>query len=308
MGRDIVTPDFTASQIATIRNTICKDATPLEFDLFMGMSREYGLNPFKKHMHLIIYNKDKPEKRSHAIFPSRDGWRILAGRQKDYRPADKPAEFTYRDDAKDDQTNPYGIVSCGVTLYKQDPASGNWHGVYGEAYWSEFAKMTEEWGYDETEKRRKPTGRFELSGGWKTMPRLMIQKCAEAQALRAGWPDIFGGLYYEEEIAHPGERSMRDITPSEQVAMQEENERKSRLGKPAILMTLDATGVFQRVPVGEMADRCAEFIRENDAETVYTWSIQNREPLKEFWAAAPNDALEVKKLIEQKTASVGRAA
>lgn len=308
MKNAIQTVDFTNSQIMTIKNTICKDATAQEFDLFMGMAKEYGLNPFKKHLHIIIYNKDKPDKRTHAIFPSRDGWRILAGRQKDYRPADKPAEFVCSDDAKDPETNPLGIVSCGLTLYKQDPVSGNWHGVYGEAYWQEFAKVTEEWAWSAEAGKRQPTGKFELSGGWKTMPRLMIQKCAEGQALRAGWPDVFGGLHHEEEIRQPHESAMRDITPSQRVEQQAMHNRENLLGERAILMTLDDTGVFQRVPVGQMADRCLEYIKENDAEKVHVWAIQNREPLREFWTAAPNDALEVKKMIEQKTETVGRDA
>lgn len=305
MPNDLTLPDFTSSQLLTIKNTVCRDATDLEFDLFMNMARQYGLDPFRKHLHMIIYNKNKPEKRTHAIFPSRDGWRILAGRQRDYRPASGPAQFVCIDSAKDDGSNPHGIVSCGVTLHKQD-ASGDWHPVYGEAYWHEFAKVSEIWANDPETGRRGPTGKFELSGGWATMPRLMIQKCAEGQALRAGWPDVFGGLYHQEEIPQPGERSMRDITPSEQIAEQQTRDRQSMLGGQAIFMSLDASGALERVPLGHVADRCAEYLTENDAESVYTWSIRNREPLREFWAASPNDALELKKMIEQKTSEIGQ--
>jgi hypothetical protein len=74
------------------------------------------------------------------------------------------------------------------------------------------------------------------------------------------------------------------------------------------MMTLDPSGSLQRIPVGEVADRCLEFIRENEPEAVSSWSIQNREPLREFWAESPNDALAVKAEIEKKTASVGAAA
>ena len=306
-------PDFTPTQMDTIKRTVAKDANETEFDLFMGMAREYGLNPFKKHLHIIIYSKDKAEKRSHAIFPSRDGFRILAARQKDYRPAEGPAEFEYDENLKDPQRNPLGIVKCGIYLKKKDPDSGEWHPVYGEAYWDEFAKVQEEWAWDKDANGRRPTGKFELSGGWKTMPRLMIQKCAEGQALRSGWPDTFGGLYAEEEIRMPHERAMKDITPdqdlspSERVAKQKAHDRANLLGKPGVMMVFDDTMVLTRVEMGAVYDRVAEFIKTSDQEEVMRFRVRNEESLREYWASQPGDALELKKLFEAKLANYSPA-
>ena len=70
--------DFTNSQIATIRRSVAAEANDIEFDTFINMAREYGLNPFKKQLHLIVYNRNDPKKRKVAIFPSRDGFRALA--------------------------------------------------------------------------------------------------------------------------------------------------------------------------------------------------------------------------------------
>lgn len=307
-------PDFTPAQIMTIRQTVAKEANDIEFDLFLGMAREYGLNPFKKQLHIIIYNKDNPEKRSHAIFPSRDGFRILAARQSDYRPAEGPAQFVIDESAKDPERNPLGIVSCGITLFKKDPSSGDWHPIYGECYWDEFAKVQEEWDWqdcDDGKRRRKPTGKFELTGGWKTMPRLMIQKCSESQALRSGWPDVFGGLYNIEEMRMPGERLMKDITPdselspSQKVAKEAIHQRQNRLGDRAIMMVLDTTGVLQRVPIGEVYDRSMEFMNDATAEEIHRWAITNSVSLQEYWAVAPGDALELKKEIEKATEKIG---
>lgn len=304
--------DFTPSQLATIKNTVARDANNVEFDLFMNMAKSYGLDPFRKQLHIIIYNKDKPDKRTHAIFPSRDGLRVIAQRCGDYRPASEKADIEY-DETLKGPTNPLGIVSATVKLWKQDPKTREWFPVIGEAYWDEFVKLKEEWAYDQQASKRQPTGKETLNGNWATMPRVMITKCAEGQALRAGWPDQFGGLCLEEELASIERNAMRDVTPKEDispsdaVAREQIHRRQNLIGDRGIMMVMDKTGVLERIKVGDVYDRCAEFIRENEPHDVYTWHIQNREALKDFWAYEKGDALELKKLIESKTASVGQA-
>ena len=299
------TTQFTGSQVATIKRTVASDTNDQEFNLFMEAAKSYGLDPFRKQISAIVFNKDKGDKRRMAIIVGRDGLRSIAQKCGDYRPASGPAEFATDPNLKS-PANPQGIVSCGVTLFKRD-ADGQWWPVYGEAYWDEFAPIKDEWAYDEQSRKRKPTGQKAVDGNWQKMARLMIQKCAEAQALRAGWPDAFGGLYAEEEIDQAREREMQDITPSEQVNNEAMHRREAALGRPGILMIMDQTGVQERIEIGAFADRCLAFIAGNDAERVYTWSIQNREAMKEFWAAKPNDALAVKAAIEKKTDGLAAA-
>jgi phage recombination protein Bet len=296
-------PDFTPAQLTTIKNTVAKDTNNLEFDLFMNAARSYGLDPFRKQISAIVFNKDNAQKRQMAIIVGRDGLRSIAARCGDYRPASGPANIVYDESAKS-KTNPKGIVSVGVTLYKQDN-KGTWHPVYGEAFWDEFAPVKDEWAWDEQERKRKPTGEQTVDGNWSKMPIVMLTKCAEGQALRAGWPDQFGNLYAEEEMAA---HTMKDVTPSEAIEQEAAHRRESAIGGRGLMMNMDGTGALQRIPMGEVADRCIDFIRASDAETVYKWSIQNREPLREFWATSPNDALEVKKQIEAKTANLDLAS
>lgn len=296
--------DFTPAQLITIKNTVARDTNVLEFDLFMNAARSYGLDPFRKQISAIVFNKDKPEKRQMAIIVGRDGLRTIAARCGDYRPASERAQIEY-DTVLEGPSNPKGIRSVTIRLWKQDQKNGEWFPVIGEADWDEFAPIKDEWAYDKDEGRRKPTGKKSVTGNWATMPKIMLTKCAEGQALRAGWPDQFGNLYAEEEMqAH----TTKDITPSEEIQQETQHRRENMLGERAILMTLDTTGALQRIPVGQMADRCLEYIKESDPETIYTWSIQNREPFREFWTAHPNDALAIKKAIEDKTAEVGKVA
>lgn len=291
--------NFTPSQLATIRHTVASDTNDSEFNLFMEAAKSYGLDPFRKQINAIVFNKSKPDKRKMTIIVSRDGLRVIAQRCGDYRPASDRAELITDDDLKG-PNNPLGIVSCAVKLHKRDQ-DGTWYPVYGEAYWDEFAPLKEKWDLNQSSGRREPTGVFELeSGNWTKMPRLMLQKCAEAQALRAGWPDVFSGLYAEEEMDQARAREMQDVTPAEAVQQDAAHKRQNALGSKGILIAFD-NGILDRVPMGEVADRCFEFIAENDGETVYRWSTANREALKDFWAESPNDALEVKKAIEGKT-------
>lgn len=299
--------DYSAAQLTTIKNTVARDTNSQEFDLFMNAARSYGLDPFRKQIIAVVFNKEKKEKRNMVMIVGRDGLRSIAQRCGDYRPASAKPDYTYDDGARG-PLNPLGLVSVSVELFKQDK-SGTWFPVYGEAYWDEFAPIKDEWGQNEQGNWR-PTGKktLDTSGQWGKMGRVMLTKCAEGQALRAGWPDVFAGIYAEEELDQARAREAKDITPSEEIEQEASHRRQNMLGDRAILMTLDSTGVFQRVPVGQVADRCLEYIKNENAETVYTWSIQNREPLREFWSECPNDALEVKAAIERKTAKVGEAA
>ena len=260
--------NYTPAQISTIRRTVAKDTNDNEFNLFMGAAQSYGLDPFRRQISAIVFNKDKPEKRNMTIIVGRDGLRTIAQRCGDYRPASEPPVYTYDDNAKS-PSNPTGLVSASLKLFKQDK-QGAWHPVYGEAHWDEFAPLREKWDTNQ-DGRRAPTGVFELdkSGQWGKMPRIMLLKCAEAQALRAGWPDEFGGIYGEEEMDSAASQAMRDITPSDAVKQEEQHQRQNMLGNTAVLMSMDGTGHLERIPVGQIADRCREFIKDNDPEAVH---------------------------------------
>lgn len=294
---------FNPSQIQTIKATVAKDTNREEFDLFMEACRSYGLDPFRKQIHAVVYNKDKANKRKMSIIVSRDGLRVLAHRCGDYRPASEPAQIVYDPDLKG-PTNPKGIVSATVRLWKQDKR-GEWFPVIGEAYWDEFAPVTEKWG--ENEKGEwKPTGHKTLDqgGNWAKMPLVMITKCAESQALRAGWPETFGGVYVEEEM----DRVQAATSASEELEKMQAEERAKRVGGRGLLMVFDDTGTLTKVPMGDVADRCMEFIRENEPLEVHKFRIRNEVSLREFWAENPADALEVKKAFEAKERALPKDA
>lgn len=297
MAKAMTLSGYSPEQILTIKRTVAVDHNDLEFDLFMEACRSYQLDPFRKQIFSIIYSKDNAQKRKQTIIVSRDGSRVLAQRCGDYRPASAPPVFEYDADLKS-ATNPKGIVSVSVTLHKQDNR-GEWYPVVGVADWDEFAPIKEEWAYDQESGKRQPTGRMTLdaSGQWAKMPKVMISKCAEAQALRAGWPDQFGGVYQEEEM----HRFETDVTATQMVNDFQQIERQKLVGGRGLMMVFDDTATLEKVQMGKVADRCLDFLRSATPEEAYKFRIRNAESLKEFWAHDKSAALELKREIEAKS-------
>lgn len=308
--------DLSSKQIALVKQTIAKDCNDDEFNLFMEVAKAKGLDPFTGKIIPMVFSKGDAEKRKMTIIISRDGQRVIAQRCGDYRPASKPPQYEIDKDLVS-SLNPQGIVSATTYLWKQDKKTSEWYEVAGQAFWDEFApiKETPSGGYEyvdtgetwadsgKPKKKRVPKGELQKklddSGNWCRMPRLMIAKCAEMQALRAGWPDQFDGLYDEAEMDRA---KVIDITASEIVEHEkEENRMRAIGGKDSITLTWGDNYALENVPVGQLADRAIQFINEESAETVRKWADANREPLRLFWAKHPGDALEIKKAIEAKS-------
>ncbi len=293
-------PEYTGKQLDLIRRTVAADCTDDEFNLFFEAARRVGLDPFRKQIYAVVYSKDDPKKRKMSIITGIDGFRAVAERSGKYRPSEGEPEIVYDDRAKDLETNPLGIERAVVTVFKYGP-DGQWHPLKGTAYWSEFAPLKEIWS------NGKPTGEFQLPfGNWRKMPRVMICKTAEAQALRKGWPEDLAGVYAAEEM----DRATIDATASE-LAEQHAVEDRLKLiaGKDSLMCIWGPGSPLEAVPIGSFADRCVEFLHDaKDAATIKAWSETNRATLQEFWARAKTDALAVKRYIEKRTSELSGGA
>ncbi len=305
---DLVQRNYSAPQLALIRQTVAKDCNPQEFDLFMEICKHQGLDPFRKQIYAFVFKKNKKskddngkwheiEERNLTPVTSIDGYRSKAARCSDYRPDDQEPTFEYSDDAKNEDTNPLGIIKCTVRAYRFGPDK-QWHPCVGTAYWDEYAPIVEdgEW------KDGKFVGNGKLvldkkKSNWRRMARTMIAKCAEAQSLRKGWPDEMSGLYVQEEV----DKAYLDMTATEAADAHERDERLKRVsGKESIPAIFEQSIGLQLVPSGEFADRVLEYIRGFDTVEAFDfWREQNTIALKQFWAYMPTDALELKKSLEE---------
>lgn len=294
------TSSLSAQQITLIRRTIANDCNDAEFDLFMAAARSAGLDPFRKQISPLVFNKNKPDKRRMSIITTIDGLRVIAARSGRYRPDENEPGLSY-DPAEKSPTNPLGLIKAVVKVYIDDKP------VTGVAYWDEFAPISDEWGEDSATGRRKPTGKkaLDTGGNWGRMPRVMLAKCAEAQALRKAFPEDMSGLYEGAEL---DQARASDVLPSEAVATQDRDDRLARIGGAnAILFQLFPNAPLENVVLGQVFDRLAERVSEIESLQLLDWfESANRAPLQEFWARAGGDALELKKLIERKRVELDR--
>jgi phage recombination protein Bet len=298
---------WTSRQLDTIKRTVARDTNDDEFNLFIEYARSKQLDPFSKQIIAVVYSKDNAEKRKMTIIVTQDGQRVLASRCRDYRPAETEPEFIIQAGLKC-PTNPLGLEKVTITLWKQD-SGAVWHPVKGWAYWDEYAPVKEEWAYSQEENKRKPTGKLTLdaSGNWAKMPRVMLAKCANMVALRAGWPETFSGLYVEEEM----ERTVvQDRTASELVEMEREDRRmKSISMSDDEYPFVDHEGTMTFIPAGRYGDRVIMTARNcTELAELDSMKVRNREGLQRFWARHKDDALSVNAEMEKLRAALTKAA
>lgn len=273
---------FEPKQLDLIRRTVAKDANTAEFDQFIHLCRATGLDPLRRQVYCFIYGKSDPRYRTMTIVTAIGGYRSIAERTGKYRPDDRAPRYEMGE--KDPKTNPLGFIRCEVTVYKH--SHGEWFPVVGEAWWSEYVPI------------KKDTGAIdEKKTGWTKMPRIMLAKCAEANALRKAWPDDFAGLEVEEEI----DRRVIDLTASELADEAATAKRFEAIGG-ANCITVDwCDGLaLCREPVGTFGDKVLQFISMNvDAPmTVRAFHNRNVEALKEYWAKDKIGALVLKQAFE----------
>jgi phage recombination protein Bet len=317
-----LTDAFRPAQIALIQR-MNPDCNADEFNQFMHVSASLGLDPLKKQIYAFVFNKDKADKRRMSIVVGIDGFRAVANRSGNYRPDDRAPRITYDESAANPLTNPLGIVSAEVTVYKR--VHSEWWPTVAIAYWDEFAPIVtgsadaEDYEWIDTGETwpdtGKPKKRKQLKAGresapmldphkdnWRKMPRVMISKCAEAQAIRRAWPEDLSSVYEDSEIDRA--RTI-DLTATELAEQASVQDRLERIGGADGIM-FDFGDGLERIPLGKAADRIIQHMGEIPAHEVVQWKNLNRVPLTEFWARAKADALEVKKAIEKAEAAVGK--
>lgn len=291
-----ISPVFTGRQLDLIRNTVARDCMPEEFNLFIAVAQRAGLDPFRKQISALVFNKNKPDKRRMSIITGIDGLRAIAARSNRYRPDENEPQITY-DPSLKGPTNPLGIEKAVVRINIRDADGDTWRPVAGVAHWDEFAPISEEWTEGDDGRRRK-TGKLVLDtqGNWGRMARVMISKCAEAQALRKAFPEDLSGLY---EGAEMDQARASDLTPTEIIEAVHVEDRLERIGGGGgIMFQLTPASPLEAIPLGKVADRILDAARDYDLTQLRWFESANVQPLREFWARAQSDALAVKKALE----------
>jgi phage recombination protein Bet len=285
-------------RLELFRRTVGKELVGSEIDEALEWCELYGANPFVKDIYFFVFDAKDPEKRRVVPVLGVGLYRKIAARTGNYRPDEHPPRFVY-DETLKSPLNPTGMVSCEVSVNVY--SHGEWHKVTSRLKWEERAPIKEIWSYDETERKRKPSGRFELDpkkSNWRTMGETMMAKCTEVDAIRKAWPNETSGSYIAEELdsAQTIEGTATEIAESYAT-----EQRLKQIGAAtSVLIQWDANGPIVQVPVGTLGDEAIAWARSHADEpmTVKLWTERNRYALQEYWGRDKAGALELKKELE----------
>ena len=167
-----VSPDqnrWTEEQLAALASIGVDRAGNADLALLLDFCQRTGLDPFARQIYMIRRGS------RWTIQSSIDGLRIVAQRSNEYAGQSGPA-WCGQDGAWRD-----------VWLEKTPPSAakvGVWRKGFTEPLWA--VALWSEYGSN--------------GGVWKTMPALMLAKCAEALALRKAFPQDLSGIYTGDEM------------------------------------------------------------------------------------------------------------
>ncbi|MGY3805531.1 phage recombination protein Bet (plasmid) [Pigmentibacter ruber] len=174
--------NFTKEQIEVLKNTIAKEATDEELDLFLFTCKRTGLDPFSRQIYLIKRWDSTLKKHVATTQTSIDGFRAIASRNPDY--VGQTTTLFCGKDGKwtelwTESTPPF---AAKVGIYRKNFSDP----TYAIAKWDSYVQ-----------KNKDGT----IAKMWLKFPDVMIGKCAEAQALRKAFPLELSGHYSPEEMA-----------------------------------------------------------------------------------------------------------
>lgn len=175
-GAVVTSGYFTARQIETIKDVICKGASNNELQLFLYQCERTKLDPFSRQIYWI-----RRRDGSATILTSIDGFRVVAERSGQYAGQLGPEWIGETSDWADVWMFDTPPLAARVGVMRKD---------FKEPIWStaRFASYAV----------KRADG--QPMGNWAKMPDLMIAKCAEALALRRAFPQDLSGLYTSDEM------------------------------------------------------------------------------------------------------------
>ena len=198
MAQDLTIVDgqdgFTDRQVAALVQLGVQEASPADLDLFFHQAVRTGLDPFARQIYMI--GRRQKDHRTgewvtkQTIQTGIDGFRLIARRAADAR-----RETFSMDDVQ--WADPNGHWH-DLWIWDTPPAAAKVVVHVGEGRFSAVAATRE---YMPTTRDGLPTGQ------WRTMPAVMIAKCAEALALRKAFPMDLSGVYTGEEMAQADVRA-----------------------------------------------------------------------------------------------------
>jgi phage recombination protein Bet len=169
-----------AERKALLRDTVCRGATDAEFELAVAQVNRLMLDPFTGQIFFIKRFDRQLGRETMAIQVSIDGLRLIADRSKQYM----------------GQTEPQWCGPDGkwVDVWTSDsPPAAARAGVYRKGFEQPIYAVARYQSYVQRKRNGSP------NATWDKMPEVMLHKCAEALALRKGFPNELSGIYSTDD-------------------------------------------------------------------------------------------------------------
>lgn len=180
-----------ADQLALCRRVHCKGATDDEWETFLSICKRTGLDPFARQIYCSVRKSQRGGVWTQKldIAATIDGFRVVAERTGKYE-GQTPALWCGKDGQwVDAWLHDYPPSACKVGVNKANFREP----LICVALFDEYAQYV-----------KGDAGQSKLGNMWAKMPSLMVQKCAEALALRKAFPQDLSGLYTSDEMAQAG--------------------------------------------------------------------------------------------------------
>lgn len=189
-----------------LKRTIAADTSDDEFALFVAAAERLGLDPFAKQIYAVCRFDKRIGKKKMSIQCGIDGFRSVAERT----------------DQLDGQEGPYWCGADGVWhevwASKSPPVAakvivyrkGSSRGFAGLAHFDEYVQRDKEG----------------IGPMWRSMPALMLSKCAEALALRKAFPSKLAGVYTSDEMSQSIDADAEVIVESREVSKKREPQQR----------------------------------------------------------------------------------
>jgi phage recombination protein Bet len=163
-------------EVQLLKDMLGKDLSDTDFTIYLRIIHRTGLDPFSKQIYAI------PRNGKMTIQTGIDGYRLIAARTGELAGIEDSIFDTETND------NP-GKATVTVWRFVQ----GQRVPFTASARWSEYAQPE--------------------SKTWKKMPYVLLGKCAEALALRKGFPAELSAIYTREEMDQADAIPTRQVDP-----------------------------------------------------------------------------------------------
>lgn len=223
---------WTPEEIQILRDTVCKDGTPAEIKFFGMVCARTGLDPFARQIHAVKRWSPDEQRMILAFQVGIDGFRLQAERSGQFGGPSDP-EWCGQDGEWTKvwlKTEP--PWSSRVFVRRNDFPEP----VQGIAYYADYVQ---------TKKDGTPNQKWEKGAPG------MLAKCAEALAIRRGFPQETSGLYVEEEIMSIGVDPAEAKSAASQPAPTPLVSRPARPGEPLS----PAYGDEAKTPLSQLSDK-----------------------------------------------------